>query len=227
MNILIVGYGKMGKTIAEVATQKGHNISGVITKDTDGHSFKKAIELAEVAIEFSTPGSAEKNVLYCLEHHLPVVCGTTGWDTQKVQQWCRANKGSLIIEKNFSLGVHLFFALNHFAARLMAAHSAAYAAHLEETHHIHKKDSPSGTALALQAQIKQITHSAPPIISHRVGEVSGTHDIIYKSDMDTIRLTHQAHNRSGFALGAVLAAEYIHDKTGIFSMRDLLNISYL
>lgn len=225
MNILMVGYGKMGKAIAEAATQKGHNISGIITRDTDSLSFKKAMKGAEVAIEFSTPESAQKNVLYCLEQHLPVVCGTTGWDTQKAQQRCRANKGSLIIEKNFSLGVHLFFALNRFVAQLMAAHST-YTAHIEETHHIHKKDSPSGTALVLQAQIEDITHSAPPVISRRTGEVCGTHDIIYKSDMDTIQLTHQAHNRSGFVLGAVLAAEYIYNKTGIFSMKDILNISY-
>jgi 4-hydroxy-tetrahydrodipicolinate reductase len=237
MNIALLGYGKMGKAIEEIAIQKGHQIVLRINDLNLEDLTKENITKADVAIEFTNPESAASNILFCLDNKVAIVSGTTGWLSQltTVEEKCKATKGAFLYASNFSIGVNIFFELNKKLAILMKAHTD-YEINLEEIHHTQKKDAPSGTAITLAQEIIQQTsqkntwvnhttnnESELSIISKRIDEVPGTHSVKYSSPIDDIEIIHTAHNRQGFAQGAVLAAEYIADKKGIFSMKDVLN----
>ncbi len=232
MRIGLFGYGTMGKMIERIASDRGHSIVSRI--DTPGET--PAFETLDIAIDFSTPEAALANVCSCLEYGIPVVSGTTGWmdDFPKAEHLCRQVDGAFLYASNFSLGMNLFFALNAHLARLMSQFPD-YALHMTEVHHTRKLDAPSGTAISLAEGI--IENSAYtewrteagsseviPITSERVGDTPGTHRITYDSRVDQIEIQHKAHNREGFALGAVLAAEWLVDKTGVFGMKDVLNL---
>ena len=236
MKIALIGYGKMGKEIEQVALSRGHSIVlKVDVNNTNTYSVEE-LKKADAAIEFSTPESAIKNIYKCFEIGLPVVVGTTGWLNRfdEVKLLCKENNQTLFYASNYSIGVNLFFKLNEYLAKLMNLH-AGYNVTMEEIHHIHKLDAPSGTAISLANQvIEQIkskenfvnysTNNANElgIISKRIDEVPGTHTVTYNSDVDEISITHRAHNRKGFALGAVIAAEWIVGKKGVFGMDDLM-----
>lgn len=232
MKIALFGYGKMGQMIERVATEKGHEIVAKIDIDT------KTIDYAtfDVAIDFSTPQAAYGNISQCLENNIPVISGTTGWlakyDT--IVSLCKKTNGAFIYASNFSLGVNIFFELNQQLAKMMG-HLKQYETGIEEIHHTQKLDAPSGTAITLAEGIventayegwkldeKETAHI--PIISKRIGQTPGTHTITYSSPVDDIEIKHTAHNREGFAEGAVIAAEWIIGKTGVFTMRDVLNL---
>ena len=232
MNIAILGYGKMGKIIEEIAISRGHNI--VIKANTN---TEYNIANADVAIEFSVPKAAVNNISNCLENNVPVVSGTTGWldHFNEIKTLCQSKNGAFLYASNFSLGVNIFFELNSHLAKLMNKLNQ-YKVSIEEIHHTQKLDKPSGTAITLAEQIvekneglnhweldKEKEHTVP-IYSKRIPDVPGTHKITYKSETDTLSIKHVAHSRHGFALGAVLAAEWILDKKGVFSMKDVLNI---
>lgn len=233
MNILLIGYGKMGKTIEGIALQRGHTISGRIDEPTNQWGLKAG---SDVAIEFTHPDSAVGNLKKCFDAQLPVVCGTTGWldKRQEVERYCLDQKATFFYASNYSLGVNLFFKLNEYLARLMNAHTN-YEVILDETHHTQKKDAPSGTAITLAEGIlanlerktewvkeKTSTPAELAIRSHRVDPAPGTHVVTYQSAIDDIEIKHTAHSREGFALGAVLAAEWLKDRKGIYGMDDLL-----
>ncbi len=235
MNIALLGYGKMGKEIEAIALQRGHTIVLKVA-ETNANTFTNDdLKKADVAIEFSTPHSVISNIKKCFNTQVPVVVGTTGWYdsfTEIEKEYSQTN-GTLFHSTNFSLGVNLFFKLNSYLADLMHKYSA-YDVEMEEIHHIHKLDKPSGTAITLAQQILEKIHTKKQwsiteqnketlfIKDVREGEVPGTHIIKYKSEVDDIEIMHKAHNRKGFALGAVIAAEYIKDKKGIFTMKDLI-----
>ncbi len=236
MKIAIIGYGKMGKVIEQIAVARGHSIVLTIDQDNTNTFTVNELKKADVAIEFSIPASAVNNIYKCFEANVPVVVGTTGWydKLEEVKQHCIEKNQSIFYSSNFSIGVNLFFKVNEYLAKLMNGHSE-YNVELEEIHHIHKLDAPSGTAITLANQIitqiskKQKWVNSPTenenelnIISKRLGEVPGTHTVTYTSDVDEISITHFAHNRKGFALGAVMAAEWMQGKKGIFGMNDLL-----
>ena len=233
MNILLVGYGKMGKTIERVARDRGHNIAGRIdidnVKDLDRAQ-------ADVAIEFSHPDAAYSNVRKCIERDLPVVCGTTGWLDRKweIEKLTKEIGGTFFYASNYSLGVNLFFKLNEHLARIMNRFPA-YDVSISEVHHAQKKDAPSGTAITLAEGVirnldrkkKWVKNSSDDtgeleIQSFRIDDVPGTHMIKYASDIDDIEIKHTAHNREGFALGAVMVAEWVQEKRGVLNMDDYL-----
>ena len=236
MNIALIGYGKMGKAIEQIALQHGHHIVLKINSanvDQLDHLDNYTID---VAIEFTNPSSAKENVLKCLKKQIPVVCGTTGWKEQvgSVELATAQFNTAFLIASNFSIGVNLFFELNSYLANLMNNYTD-YAIQIKETHHTAKKDAPSGTAISLaeqiieQNEIKQHWHLGAtnddaiiPIEALREDPAPGTHEITYNSIIDDISIKHTAHNRNGFALGAVLAAEYLQNKKGIFTMKDVL-----
>ncbi len=237
MKIALLGYGKMGHAIEEIASKKGHQIVLRITDKNLQDLSIENIKKADVAIEFTNPESAVSNILFCLENNVPVISGTTGWlsKLKNVEEKCKEVKGSFLYASNFSIGVNIFFELNKKLAMLMKPHPI-YEIELEEIHHTEKKDSPSGTAITLANQIIEIStqknkwvnsdtenQNELQINSKRIDEVAGTHSVKYFSDVDEIEIIHTAHNRKGFADGAVLAAEFIADKRGIFSMKDVLN----
>ncbi len=239
MKIALVGYGKMGKTIESIALQRGHTIDLKIDIDSIDAFTKDNLQACDVAIEFTGPQSAKENILSCLKASIPVISGSTGWlhNWSEVEQYCKDNNGSFLYASNFSVGVNIFFEINKKLARLMNPHTD-YEVGIEELHHTQKKDAPSGTAITLAEQILQAIPrkhtwinqaSAQPdeltIISKREDPAAGTHRIKYSSAVDDIEIIHTAHNRLGFALGAVLAAEYMFNKKGIFTMKDVLNIS--
>lgn len=232
MNIALFGYGKMGKMIEKIATKRGHHIVAKIDEGTKAIDFSQM----DVAIDFSMPNAAFENITQCFEHHVPVVSGTTGWleDYDRAVASCHAHKGAFIYASNFSLGVNLFFELNAHLAQLMSQMDQ-YKVHLEEIHHTQKLDAPSGTAISLaEGIIKNANYhrwsmednaaGTVPITAKRTGDTPGTHSISYTSAVDSIEIKHTAHNREGFALGAVIAAEWILGKEGVFSMRDVLNL---
>ena len=238
MKIALIGYGKMGKAIEEIALQRGHEIILKIDVDNAGDFTSEKFSLADVAIEFTGPQSAFENVMKCLRFHLPVVCGSTGWlDTwPEVTAYCAKEQGSLVYASNYSVGVNIFFEINKRLAELMAPHPS-YEIILEEIHHTQKKDAPSGTAVSLADQIlEKISrkkawvnhHSNNPedllIVSERIDPAPGTHKVKYHSTVDDIELVHTAHNRTGFATGAVLAAEFIPGRKGVFSMKEVLGL---
>lgn len=232
MKIALLGYGKMGRAIEQVALNRGHEI--VIRKDLE--PLDTDLKAADVAIDFSHPDAAFENIINCFDNGVPVVCGTTGW-LQKYQEavaYCREKKGSFIYASNFSIGVNLFFNLNAYLAKLMAP-VAEYEAEMEEVHHIHKLDAPSGTAITLAEgiiaegrkkgwSIGEAEKDEVFIRVKREGEVPGTHTVTYSSAVDAIEIRHTAFNRSGFALGAVVAAEWLRDKKGVFQMKDVLGL---
>lgn len=236
MKIALLGYGKMGKAIEEIALQKGHEIVLRITDQNLEDLTKENLQKADVAIEFSSPESAVSNILFCLNNSMPVVSGTTGWLSQLkiIEEKCKGENGTFLYASNFSVGVNIFFELNKKLALLMNHHKD-YKIQLEEIHHTEKKDAPSGTAITLAEQIIATStqknkwvntdsekENEVPIISKRIDEVAGTHSVKYSSSIDDIEIIHTAHNRKGFAQGAVLAAEFIAAKKGIFSMKEVL-----
>jgi 4-hydroxy-tetrahydrodipicolinate reductase len=231
MKIALLGYGKMGKTIEILAKKSGHEI---VFKS----SSKKTLGLlneASVAIDFSTPETAFENIKCALEIGIPVVSGTTGWlkDYDKVIKFCEERNGSFIYASNFSIGVNLFFNLNAQLAKIMGRWDT-YKPSISEIHHIHKKDAPSGTAISLAEEI--IKHSNKvgwkldeaseeeiEITANRMDNVHGLHEVVYASDIDSIAIKHEAHSREGFAIGAILASEWLQLKKGVFTMKDVLN----
>jgi 4-hydroxy-tetrahydrodipicolinate reductase len=238
MNIAIIGYGKMGKAIEEIALQRRHTIVLKIDEFNVTEFTKENLAKADVAIEFTSPHSAYENVKKLLDFGCAVVCGSTGWTEKldEIKEFCKKKDGSFLYASNFSVGVNIFFELNKKLASLMKPHPD-YNISLEETHHTTKKDAPSGTAITLAEQIIELIPSKKkwvnngtdkpeelPIISKRIDPAAGTHSIKYSSPIDDIEIIHTAHNRKGFALGAVLAAEFIKDKKGCLSMKDVLNL---
>ena len=233
MKIALLGYGKMGKTIEQIAVARGHEIVLKI----DNAETPYDITIADVAIEFSTPNSAFANISNSLTHKVPVVAGTTGWLSQynEAVALCKAQQTAFLYASNFSIGVNVFFALNKTLAKLMSG-LKEYEVAIEEIHHTQKLDAPSGTAITLAEGIIAETdktgwHSDTageneiPIVAKRIDNTPGTHIITYNSEVDTIEIKHTAHNRNGFALGAVMAAEWIVGKQGVFTMSDVLGIS--
>jgi 4-hydroxy-tetrahydrodipicolinate reductase len=235
MKILLIGYGKMGKTIERIAVSRGHEIVGRIDVGDDLSLFDKE---ADVAIEFTQPEAAISNLKTCFEKGIPVVCGTTGWrqHQQEVEAYCKQKNGALLWSSNFSLGVNLFFKLNEYLAKLMNRY-AQYEVSVDETHHTQKKDAPSGTAITLaEGVIKNLerkkkwsmeSNDNPEslvIKSFRIDPAPGTHVIRYHSEVDDIEITHTAHSREGFALGAVLVAEWLKGRKGIFTIDDFLQL---
>jgi 4-hydroxy-tetrahydrodipicolinate reductase len=238
MRIAIIGYGKMGHMIEEVAVQRGHEIVLKINIENTEDFTKENCSKADVAIEFTGPSTAYENVKKCIDFGLPVVSGSTGWNNKLeiVKNYTKEKKGSFLHTSNFSIGVNIFFEVNKLLARLMSPH-AEYDVTLKEIHHTAKLDAPSGTAVTLAEQVlanlpRKINwvkdRSEKPgelaIISERIDPAPGTHFVKYTSEIDDIEIIHTAHNRKGFAQGAVLAAEYISDKNGIFSMQEVLGL---
>lgn len=214
MRIALIGYGKMGHTIEQVAQERGHVI---VFRGDVGWSADQLPD-ADVAIEFTTPLTAEENVCKLLDRHLPVVSGTTGWNIEAMQRKSQDSGIGFLWASNFSLGVNLFFALNERLTELM--HGYDYQPSVTEIHHIHKLDKPSGTAKTLAAAIGENV----PVESVREGEVAGIHTVRWDSPADTITITHEAKSRQGFALGAVLAAEWLRDKQGPHTMAEVLRL---
>ncbi|RZS93276.1 4-hydroxy-tetrahydrodipicolinate reductase [Aquimarina brevivitae] len=232
MKIALLGYGKMGKTIEKIATDRGHHI--VLRVDKDDTDYELAD--ADVAIDFSVPNAAVSNITKCITKGVPVVSGTTGWleEYDKVIALCKEKKGAFIYASNYSLGVNLFFELNKKLAKMMNGISD-YEVTMEEIHHTQKLDAPSGTAITLAEGIianskkekwslDQGDATTIPITAKRIENVPGTHSITYSSAVDDIEIKHTAHDRSGFALGAVIAAEWLHGKTGVYTMKDVLGL---
>lgn len=235
MNIALLGYGKMGKEIEAIALQRGHTIV-LKVDETNATTFtNEELKKADVAIEFSTPHTVIDNIKNCFEAQVPIVVGTTGWydEFEMIEELCLQKNGALFHATNFSLGVNLFFKVNSYLAELMNKYDI-YNVEMEEIHHIHKLDKPSGTAISLAKQVLEkierkknwsITDHSPETLfikDVREGEVPGTHIIKYSSEVDDIEIMHKAHSRKGFAMGAVIAAEYINGKIGIFTMNDLI-----
>lgn len=244
MNILLLGYGKMGRTIEQIAIDRGHQIVGRIDVNNRHELDLLGAEHGtpvDAVIEFSTPGSVVNNLTLCLERGWPVVCGTTGWLDHRpaIEQLCQERKGAFFYASNYSIGVNLFFKLNKTLAQFMRQYPS-YHVSMTEIHHTEKKDSPSGTAITLAEGILEHlphktrwqehtsdttdTDEAVMIKSLREGTVPGTHTIRYESDVDRIEIAHVAHSRQGFALGAVVAAEWLAGREGVFGMEDLLAI---
>ena len=252
MKLALFGYGKMGKEIEQVALQRGHEITLKIDVDNINSITEYDLKKCDTAIEFSTPASAISNMTKCFDAEIPVVVGTTGWHDklEEVIKHCKEKNGCLFYTSNFSIGVNIFFKLNEHLAKMMNNYSD-YDVSLEEVHHIHKLDAPSGTAISLANQITNILSrkkkwvASPPlpspqgegrftsahvlpeeleIISKREGEISGNHIVKYYSAIDDIEIMHKAHNRTGFASGAVLAAEFVKGKKGVFGMNNLMQI---
>lgn len=233
MNIALLGYGRMGQTIEQIAIKRGHNIVLKVDKDDKDYDITKA----DVAIDFSIPNVAFNNITNCLNNNVPVISGTTGWleNYDNAVALCKEKKGAFIYASNFSLGVNIFFELNKTLAKMMST-LEQYNVSMEEIHHTKKLDAPSGTAITLAEGIidnnpnydgwmlDEKADKKLPIVAKRIEDVPGTHTVSYQSEVDTITIDHVAHNRQGFALGAVIAAEWIVGKTGVFTMNDVLNI---
>lgn len=232
MHIALFGYGKMGRIIEQIALGRNHKIVAKIDIDTTEIDFSKM----DVAIDFSQPSAAFDNIRQCLEHNIPIICGTTGWlkDFDKAVALCKEKRGAFIYASNYSLGVNVFFELNTYLAKMMQT-LKQYEVSMEEIHHTQKLDAPSGTAITLaEAIIKNSGYQGwkldtagegeIPITAKRIDDVPGTHTITYHSKADDIEIKHTAHGREGFALGAVIAAEWIIGKKGIFTMKDVLNL---
>lgn len=232
MKIALLGYGRMGKSIEAIALQRGHSIALKISDTSSNFNFSDT----DVAIDFSVPTAAVANIKSALNANIPVISGTTGWleSYDEVVAYCKAKNGTFLYASNFSLGVNIFFEINKKLSQLMSGFSA-YSTEIEEIHHTKKLDAPSGTAITLAEQIIDNTkyknwslNTANSneifIDAKRIENVPGTHEVTYNSKIDTISIKHTAHNRQGFAMGAVIAAEWIKDKKGIFTMKDVLNI---
>jgi len=232
VKIALLGYGKMGKTIEQIAQSRGHDIVLKIDKHITDYDITKA----DVAIDFSVPSAAVGNLSKALNNNVPVISGTTGWlkDYDDITRLCKERDGAFIYASNFSIGVNIFFELNKQLAKMMSDLDK-YKVSMEEIHHTQKLDAPSGTAITLAEGIIENSNykqwsldkndaDTIPIVAKRIEDVPGTHVVSYDSTVDTIEIKHTAKNREGFALGAVIAAEWIVGKTGIFTMKDVLNI---
>jgi 4-hydroxy-tetrahydrodipicolinate reductase len=238
MKIALIGYGKMGKAIEEIAVSKGHEIVLKIDANNTSDFTKENIQKANVAIEFTGPDTAFENISKCIQWSVPVISGSTGWlaHFEKAKKLCEEKKGCLLYASNFSIGVNLFFEINKQVAALMEPYDN-YNVSMTETHHTEKKDAPSGTAISLAEQIlaqigrkkkwvNETSSEASDLIirSERIDPAPGTHTVSYESSIDSIEITHTAHTRKGFASGAVLAAEFANQKMGIFTMKDVLGL---
>jgi 4-hydroxy-tetrahydrodipicolinate reductase len=244
INIALIGYGKMGKAIEQIALQRGHTI--VLKIDINNAADFNAANMAkaDVAIEFTTPHTAFDNISNCLNFGVPVISGSTGWTERinEIKKLCAEKNGSFLYASNYSVGVNIFFEVNKRLAQLMAPHNE-YNVSMTEIHHTEKKDAPSGTAITLAEQIleevirktkwvntlspsdsESVKENELEIKSERTDPAPGTHSIKYSSSVDDIEIIHTAHNRTGFALGALLAAEFVHNKKGVFSMKDVLSL---
>lgn len=241
MNIALIGYGKMGKVIEEIAIERGHTILAKVTSENP--LSKTDLSNVDVAIEFTKPDQAVNHIHYCLEQQIPIVVGTTAWldKLPEVEKAISEKNGSLLHASNFSIGVNIFFEINKRLAQLMSGQSG-YSACMEEIHHLQKLDAPSGTAITLANGILEnnkdyeswvLGEEHTPhtnegqlgVTSFRKPDVPGTHIVKYTSEVDTITISHEAHNRKGFALGAVIAAEWLYGKKGIYTMNDVLNLN--
>ncbi len=238
MNISLIGYGKMGKEIEQLCIKKGYNIYSIV--DPLLNTELEVLKGTDLAIEFTQPTAAFKNVIYCLDHHIPVVCGTTGWDNEldELKNYCLANGGTMFYSSNFSIGVNVFWKVSKYLAALMDQY-ADYELGIHEIHHNQKKDAPSGTAVTLAQMMisasqrystwekaESFSHSPHlkiPISSERTGIIPGHHTLEYKSAHDRIEFTHEAFSRGGFVAGVVAAAAWVKDKKGYFEMEDLLS----
>jgi 4-hydroxy-tetrahydrodipicolinate reductase len=238
LKIALIGYGKMGKAIEAIAIEAGHAIVLKITSINKASITTSQLKEADVAIEFTNPESAKTNLFFCLDAGVPVVCGTTGWydDLEDVKEYCIKKEGAMLTASNFSVGVNIFFEVNRMLATLMSKQEN-YRASILEIHHTEKKDTPSGTAITLANDI--LAHNNKlrswisgntgdstvlPIMSKRIDPAPGTHMVNYDSAIDSIQIIHTAHNREGFALGALAAAVFLVDKKGIFTMKDVLGL---
>ena len=233
MKIALLGYGRMGKTIEQIAIQRGHEIVLKVDENTEKYDIK----IADIAIDFSIPSVAFENISNCLNNTIPVVCGTTGWlaNFNEAKELCKQKNGGFIYASNFSLGVNIFFELNEYLAKMMR-NIEQYEISMEEIHHTQKLDAPSGTAITLAEGIiensskknwelgTKTSEENIPIIAKRIPKIPGTHSVWYDSKVDSLEIKHTANSREGFALGAVVAAEWILGKEGIFTMKDVLNI---
>ena len=231
MKIALLGYGKMGKTIEKIAVERGHEVVLKIDENIEDYDLSKA----DIAIDFSIPQAAFNNITTCFKNQLPVICGTTGWleNYEKAVESCKQENSGFLYASNFSIGVNLFFGLNEKLAKMMSVFNN-YSVEIEEIHHTQKLDAPSGTAISLAQQI--ISNSSKkawqlnkageneiPIYAKRIENVPGTHTVSYKSEIDSIEIKHTALSREGFALGAIIAAEWLKDKKGVYNMKDVIS----
>ncbi len=238
LKIALIGYGKMGKAIEQIALAQGHTIAFIIDADNSHELTAANLQQCDVAIEFTSPHTAVQNIFTCMDASTPIVSGSTGWleHWEKVKQYCLDKNGSLLYASNFSIGVNIFFELNKKLAALMHTHPS-YQVTVEEIHHTAKKDAPSGTAITLAEQIlaaypdkknwvNELTTSSSElsIISKRIDPAPGTHVVKYQSSIDDIAIIHTAHSREGFASGALLAARFLVGKKGIFGMKEVLGL---
>ncbi|MBP9991322.1 MAG: 4-hydroxy-tetrahydrodipicolinate reductase [Bacteroidales bacterium] len=238
MKIALLGYGKMGKAIEALADERGHKVCAVIDNESDWMTKIDDLRRCDVAIDFSMPSCAVENIMKCFNIDVPIVVGTTGWYDQldAVKEECRQRGQALFVASNFSIGMNIMFALNERLAQLMNG-QPDYKVAISETHHIHKLDAPSGTAITLANAISdeidryegwemsgKEEEDEIPVTSIREGEVPGIHVVTYDSEIDTITLSHSAKSRKGLALGAILAAEYLEDKKGFYTMKELLSL---
>jgi len=238
MKITLSGYGKMGKEIGQIAKQNNHSITAILNHTEDWNTYQKAIADSDVIIDFSEPAVVVANIKKAFKLNIPVVVGTTGWDDQKeeIHNLCLANNQAIFVASNFSIGVNIFFEVNRFLAKFMDQYPQ-YNPSIEEIHHTQKLDKPSGTAIELAKQMlekisrkdkytldQEIDPTDLKITPKRIEDVPGTHMVTYSSDIDQIELKHTAHSRKGFATGAVMAAEWVIGKKGVFGMKDLLGI---
>lgn len=238
MKIALIGYGKMGQAIEAIALERGHEIVLKIDISNRQDFTKENLQKADVAIEFTSPHSAVENILQCIENDTPLVCGSTGWLSQlpEIETALRVNDGAFLYASNFSLGVNIFFEVNKLLAKLMTGQTA-YDVQMTEVHHTQKKDAPSGTAITLAEQILAVDYYKKQWVNQPTGNrkdlyieslrsdpAPGTHTVTWTSAIDDIEIKHTAHSRTGFALGAVLAAEFLAGKKGIFTMKDVLGL---
>ncbi len=239
LNIAIIGYGKMGKTVEKTALARNHHVMLIIDNEADWQTKGTRLKDCDVAIEFTMPETATENIQRCFDAGVPVVSGTTGWfhDLPSIKKYCLDKKQSLFYASNFSIGVNIFFALNKKLAGMLSE-MEGYHPRLIETHHTEKLDAPSGTAITLAKDIigarssleiwgdasKKLPANALPVKSYRIENITGTHVVSYESAIDNIEIKHTAHNRSGFAEGAILAAEWVYNKEGVFTMQDMLKL---
>ncbi len=239
LKIAIIGYGKMGKTVEETALARKHHIILIIDNEDDWTTKGEKLKDCDAAIEFTTPETAADNIRKCFEAGVPVVSGTTGWyhDLPNIEKLCLKQKNTLFFASNFSIGVNIFFALNEKLAGMLS-YLEGYHPRIIETHHTEKLDAPSGTAITLAKQIIDARKSLDkwgdaseilpsnvlPVKSYRIENITGTHVVHYNSVIDSIEIKHTSHTRTGFAEGAILAAEWVQNKEGIFTMQDMLNL---
>lgn len=246
MKIALLGYGKMGRIIEQLAAGRGHDVVLKIDADNPDELNTENLQLADVAIDFSTPDSVLHNIHICFEAHVPIVVGTTGWygKLQEIKNKCEGSNNAMLYASNFSIGVNVFFFMNKVLARIMNRYPQ-YEVLVEEIHHTEKLDSPSGTAMTiaegiieeldtknewvneLVGQNEEVVAKPEQLLieSHRIENVAGTHTVVYSSEVDNLEFKHKAHSRAGFALGAVLAAEWLQEKTGFYSVKDMFDFN--